>query len=73
MFSGEVIMMKFDNFLLQVVIFWDVDMSTMEDNAIFKVPVFESFGKSAWAIVRKCSVVQRYTLLHYCSATSQLR
>jgi hypothetical protein len=37
---GDVVVVLFDNVSSKVVIFWNVDMSTVEDKSVFKVPIF---------------------------------
>jgi hypothetical protein len=51
MSCGDVIMVLFDNILSKVVIFWNVDMSTVEDKSILKVPIFQAFDNRSWAIL----------------------
>jgi hypothetical protein len=43
MSCGDVVMVLFDNILLEVVILWNVDMPTVKDKSIFEVPVFQAF------------------------------
>ena len=42
-FCGNVVMVLFDNVLLEVVIFGNIDMSTVKDESILKVLVFQAF------------------------------
>ena len=45
------VMILFDNVTVKVIVFRDIDVSIMEDNSIFEVPVFKPLGKGARAIV----------------------
>lgn len=51
MADGRVVMVLFDNVTVKVVVFRNIDMSMVENNSIFKVPVFKPLGKEARAIV----------------------
>ena len=50
MADGRVVIVLFDNVMAKVVVFRNIDVSTVEDNSIFKVPVFKPLGKGARAI-----------------------
>jgi hypothetical protein len=40
---GDMVMVLFDNVSLEVVIFGNIDMSTVKDESILKVSVFQAF------------------------------
>ena len=44
--------MQFDDFSLQVIVLWDIDVSSVKDDTIFKVPVLQTFDESAWSVVQ---------------------
>jgi hypothetical protein len=50
MSCGDVVVVLFDNISLEVIIFWDIDMSTVKDESVFKVPVFQAFDNQLWTI-----------------------
>jgi hypothetical protein len=49
---GWVIMIHFKEVSTECVIFWNIDVSAIEDDSIFKVPVFQSLGEGAGATVQ---------------------
>jgi hypothetical protein len=45
-------MIHFKEVSAECVIFWDVDVSAIEDDSVLKVPVFQSLGEGAGATVQ---------------------
>jgi hypothetical protein len=40
MSCGDVVVVLFDNVSSKVIVFWNVDMSVVEDKSVFEVPIF---------------------------------